>query len=483
MVAKWVMEETRTLELQDKRLNTRLRVVLSQLAARPTASIPAACGGHAEMTAAYRLFDNEKTTFEGILKSHEDATRARLAAQPVVILAQDTTEVDLTRPHSNVAGAGPLDHSREGAFLHLLHAFTPNGTPLGSLGARAWTRDENGVPAASKSRAERAATRIEEKESYRWVTTLRAARQVAEDCPTTTCVCVSDSEADIYEVLAEATGPSQPLEWIVRACQNRALSQEGGQESARYLREQLLSQPVLFSRTIDHRGREPKVACETRRRRQAREPRQIELLVRAGQVTLRPPYRADRKLPEVTFNVVLAREAEPPRGEDPVEWLLLTSLPIGDAEQVRWIIEYYSTRWMIEILFRVLKSGCRIEERRFETLDRLLPCVAVYLIIAWRTLYVCRLGRSCPIMSCEAIFDQAEWKSVWKVVRSEDPPEVPPQLGEMVRLVAQLGGYVNRKRAAPPGPQTLWIGLQRAHDFATCWRLFGPDSPKPSPDV
>lgn len=478
MVAEWVMEETRTLELPDKRLNARLRVVLSQLAERPAASIPAACGGHAEMTAAYRLFDNEKTTFESILKSHEDATRGRVAAQTVVILAQDTTEVDLTRPHSRVAGVGPLDHSREGALLHLLHAFTPDGTPLGSLGAKAWTRDEHELPTASKSRAERAATRIEQKESYRWVTTLRAAQQVADGCPATTCVCVSDSEADIYEVLAEATSQSQPLEWIVRACQNRALSQECRAEpSARYLREQLLSQPVLFRRTIDHRGREAKVACETRRRRQARAPRQIELLVRAGQVTLRPPYRADRKLPEVTFNVVLASEADPPRGQDPVEWLLLTSLPIGDAEQVRRVIEYYSTRWMIEVLFRVLKSGCRIEERRFETLDRLLPCLAVYLIIAWRTLYVCRLGRSCPHVSCEAVFDLAEWKSVWKVLRGEDPPEVPPKLGEMVRLVAQLGGYVNRKRAAPPGPQTLWIGLQRTHDFATCWRLFGPGTP------
>jgi len=477
MVAEWVMSEMQTLELHDKRLNARLRLVLSQLAEHPTASIPAACGGHAEMSAAYRLFDNEKTTFESILKAHEDATRVRIAAQPVVILAQDTTEVDLTRPQSSVAGAGPLDHARVGALLHLLHAFTPDGTPLGSLGAMTWTRDENAIPSASKSRGERASTSIEDKESYRWVTTTQEARQVAEDCPATQCVCVSDSEADIYEVLVEATSQPQPLEWIVRACQDRALSSKAQPElPARYLREQLLAQPVLFSQMIDHRGREPKVACETRSRRQAREPRRAEVLVRAGQVTLRPPYRTDRKLPEVTLNVVLASEHDAPVGEEPVEWLLLTSLPVNDSEQVRKVINYYCTRWMIEILFRVLKSGCRVEERRFETLDRLLPCLAVYLIIAWRTLYVCRLGRSCPVASCEVVFDPAEWKSVWKVVRRKDPPPTPPQLGEMVRLVAQLGGYINRKRGAPPGPQTLWIGLQRAHDFANCWRLFGPNA-------
>lgn len=473
------MDELQTLELHDKRLNARMRVVLSQLGERPAASIPEACGGHSEMTAAYRLFDNEKTTFEGILQAHEDATRERIAAQPVVILAQDTTEVDLTRPQSRVTGAGPLDHARVGALLHLLHAFTPDGTPLGSVGAMAWTRDEEALPAASKSRAERASTPIEEKESYRWVTTLQEARQVADDCPKTMCVCVSDSEADIYEVFAEATSQSEGVEWIVRACQNRALSHATLAPSARYLREQLLAQPVRFSRTIKHRGREGKVACESRRRRKACEPRQAELLVRAGEVTLRPPYRADRKLPEVTLNVVLASEENPSVNEEPIEWLLLTSLPVSDTEQVRRVIDYYCTRWMIEILFRVLKSGCRIEERRFETLDRLLPCMAVYLIIAWRTLYVCRLGRSCPAISCETVFEPAEWKSVWKVVRREDPPAAPPKLGDLVRLVAQLGGYVNRKRGAPPGPQTLWIGLQRAHDFATCWQLFGPDATNP----
>jgi hypothetical protein len=105
------------------------------------------------------------------------------------------------------------------------------------------------------------------------------------------------------------------------------------------------------------------------------------------------------------------------------------------------------------VFFRVLKSGCRVEARRFEHIDRLLSCLAVYLIVAWRTLYVCRLGRSCPEISCEAVFEPAEWKSVWKVIHRSTPPSVPPRLGDMVRLVAQLGGYVNRKRTDPPGPQ------------------------------
>jgi hypothetical protein len=479
MLAPWVIDEVKTAKLGDKRLNARLGEVLSQLAARPTASIPAACGGRAEMIAAYRFCENENTSFDSVLQPHVDATRQRIAAQSVVVLAQDTSEVDVTRPAQQVAGAGPLDgDSRRGALLHMMHAFTPDGTPLGTVFASAWVRAEEPV-CASLSRAKRAAMPIEEKESHRWVTTLQRAREESHFCPATQLICVADSEADIYEVLVEGMREPRSNDWIVRACQDRALLCESGQNSGeKLLREYLTHQPVLFSKSIHVRGRKAKVACDTRGRRQPRQSREAEVVIRSARVTLRSPWRSDRKLPPVAVNVVLVSEMNPPSGDQPVEWLLLTSLPVDTVEQVQRVIQYYCVRWMIEIFFRVLKSGCRVEERLFESMDRLLTCLAVYIIVAWRTLYVCRLGRSCPNIDCEAVFEPAEWKSVWKVVHREDPPRQPPSLGVFVRLVAQLGGYVNRKHADPPGPQTIWIGLQRMHDFATCWQLFGPGTQK-----
>ena len=476
MVAPWIMEEMETVDLKDKRLDDRLRVVLSQLSEHPTASIPAACGEHAEMTAAYRFFDNEKATFADILAPHMESTRQRLAQQDVVLLSQDTTEMDLTRPEQQVTGTGPLDGGpRRGTFLHPMHAFTPDGTPLGTLHAETWVREEE-VGCASMSRAQRAAIPIEEKESHRWVEMMRRAGEEASRCPSTQLICVADSEADIYEVLVEGTIEPRRVDWIVRACQDRVLARENSQSAAgTYLREQVLAQPVLFMHPIQVRGRKAKIACETRGRRQPRESRKTQVEVRASCVTLRPPHRPDRKLPPVTVNVVLVREVDPPAGEEPVEWLLLTSLPVDHVEQVRQVIQYYCVRWMIEVFFRVLKSGCRVEERRFEHIDRMLPCLAVYMIVAWRTLYVCRLGRSCPDINCETVFEPMEWKSVWKVVRQTDPPRKPPPLGHMVRMVAQLGGYVDRKSSGPPGPQTIWIGLQRMYDFALCWQLFGPE--------
>jgi hypothetical protein len=481
MLASWAIKEMKTADLGDSRLDLRLREVLSQLGRKPTASIPAACGGYNEMTAAYRFFDNEKVGFQTVLEPHIDATRQRIAAQPVVLLTQDTSEVDLTRPEQQVAGAGPLDSgARRGVQLHVMHAFTPDGTPLGTVQATTWAREDEAAANTTRTRAQRAATPIEDKESLRWLVSMRSAREEAQRHPTTQVICMADSEGDIYEVIAEGMTAPRTADWIVRACQDRAVVGDTTEETtaATHLRAALLAAPVLFTKTIAVRGREAKTSCEDRDRRQPRQSRTAVVEVRAAAVTLRAPWRADRKLPNVTVNVVMVREINPPGDDVPVEWILLTSLPIDTIEDVLLIVQYYCGRWMIEVFFRTLKSGCRVEKRRFEHIDRLLPCLAVYLIVAWRTLYVCRLGRSVPEINCEAVFEPAEWKSVYQVVQRKPAPKQPPALQEMVRMVAQLGGYVNRKRKDEPGPQTVWLGLQRMHDMAQCWQLFGPGAGK-----
>jgi hypothetical protein len=478
MLAPWASEEMKTASLPDKRLNERLAIVLSQLAGQPTASFPAACGGYAEMAAAYRLFENERLSFEDVLQPHIDATRRRVAKQPVVILAQDTTELDFTRPQQQVVGAGPVDGSkRRGAFLHPLYAFTPHGVPLGTVAARVWARsDEPPLPTAERQ-ARRKKLPIEQKESQRWIDMLRRGQELASEVPGTRFICVADSEADIYELLVEAETQPRRVDWIVRAAGDRALQDNAeNAASAGLLHAEVMRSPVLFTKTITVRARKPKVACAVRGRCQPRQARQAEVEVRAARVTLHPPYRRDRKLPPLTVNVVLVREIAPPPGEDPIEWMLLTSLLIATAEEVAAVIQYYCVRWMVEILFRTLKSGCRVEERRFETVDRLFLCVAVYLIVSWRTLFVCRMGRSLPDVSCEVIFEPAEWKSAWRVVHRSRPPVQPPKLRDMVRMVAQLGGYVNRSRKDEPGPQTVWLGLQRLHDITLCWQVFGPEA-------
>jgi hypothetical protein len=390
-----------------------------------------------------------------------------LAQQKVVLLVQDSSEIELTRPEQNVAGVGNLDGSRRGFLLHEMQAFTCDGTPLGTVWAEILNRTDS-VSHASPAEKDysKKHTPIEQKESMRWLTGLRKARAAAKQVPNVQCVCMGDSEADIYEVFAEPR-VEPAVHWLIRACQDRAL------EAGTHLREQVLATPVLYQVELLIRGRKAKIAVEERSRRQNRETRHATVEVRAATLHLRPPWRFDRELPAITVNVVLVRESNPPEGEPPVEWILVTTLPSDTLEQVRTIVQYYCVRWNIEILFRTLKSGCRIERRRFEHMGRVLPCLALYLIVAWRTMFVCRLGRECPDLDCEAIFEPSEWKAVWVAVQKTKPPKKAPRLAKVVHLIARLGGYIERPNS-PPGPQSLWIGLQRVYDLAWAWDSFGP---------
>ena len=474
MIAPWATQEAATADLGDERLNARFELLLSELGTRPNLSIPAACSGRAELKAAYRFFDHDRVTFDTVLAPHIDRTWQRLAQQQVALLVQDSSEVELTRPQQQVVGVGTLDGSRQGLLLHDLQAFTTTGVPLGTVWAEVLNRTD-GVAHASDpaKRHERQCTPLEEKESLRWLTGLRAARAVAQRLPEVQCVCVADSEADIYEVFAEPRG-EHPVQWLIRACQDRALTKQPG-VAPHHLRDQVLTTPVLYRLELRVRGRTAKTAAEKRGRRQNRETRQAQVEVRAATLTLRPPWRHDRKLPPVTVNVVLVCEPSPPAGAEPVAWILVTTLPIDTLAQVRTVVEYYCVRWCIEILFRTLKSGCRIERRRFEHVERVLPCLALYLIVSWRTLFVCRMGRSCPDLDSEAVFEPSEWQAVWVAVHGRKPPQQAPRLGEMVRLIARLGGYIERKHSEP-GPQTVWIGLQRMYDLAWGWDSFGPEA-------
>jgi hypothetical protein len=466
VLAPWAHEEVADAHFGDKRLDRRFATLLSALGSRPNLSIPAACSGRAELKAAYGFFDHEQVTFDKVLQPHIQRSKQRLAQQPVGLLVNDSSEIDLTKPHLEVAGVGTLDGVRRGFLLHLLHAFTPDGTPLGTVAAEILKRTEVSHDTPEEKRHKRKDRPIEEKESLRWLTGLQQARQLAEELPEVPCVYIADSEADIYELFAEPCGP---LQWLIRASQDRATQGAGGV----HVRDKVLATPQLYEVQLHLRERHAKTAAEDRKRRQSRKARQATVQVRAAQLTLRPPYRPDRTLPPVTVNVVLVHEPNPPAGEEPVEWLLLTTLPIATPEQVRTVVQYYCARWSIELLFRTLKSGCRIERRRFEDLERVLPCLGLYLIVAWRTLFVCRLGRSCPDMDCEAIFEPSEWKAVWVAVHRQKPPAQAPRLSEMVHLVARLGGYIER-RHSEPGTQTLWLGLQRMYDLAWAWDSFGP---------
>jgi transposase-like protein/transposase Tn5 family protein len=460
----WIDDEFATLDLNDFRLEKRARLILSRLASKPSLSIPAACEGReAEREAAYRFFANSKVDDYEILRAHRHATMERLRAFPVVLLAQDTTEFDFTRPQEVVDDAGPLNFdSRIGFRTHAQVAFTPERLCLGAIDADTWGRD-----AQDKRRQKHAQVPIQAKESYRWVVAYERACEVAAQAPSTQVISVGDAENDIYECFSAAVSKehARPADWIIRACQlDRCLA---ANEEHHQLLPALQAQRRLGTFTM-------KIT-----QKKGRSARTATMEVRSATVTLHRPQRpADQpRLPEVTIHVVWVRETQPPAGEKAVDWVLLTSLPVDTFAQACLVADYYACRWQIEIYFKVLKSGCRVEKLQLETADRIKPCLAMYMIVAWRVLYATMLGRECPELPCTAIFSEAEWKSVWTVQKQEPLPKQVPSLGVFLKLVGELGGHTGQRWDGPLGPKRLWIGLQRTTDFGHAWRLFGPETP------
>jgi hypothetical protein len=323
MVSQWVMEETQDADLLDKRLELRFRTLLDSLSKASTASIPAACNDRAEMVAAYRFFDNKKVQFENVIAPHIDSTYRRIERQKAVLLVQDTTELDLTRPHSEVEGVGPLHHgNRCGALLHLLHAFTTDGTPLGTVAAETWVRDQKPAePAPKRGASEQRMliknTPFEEKETYRWYTTAQHCAEVKSHVPETQLIMLADRESDITEVIDLCRLQSN-FDWIIRSDASRILNKDRKADPSVAVRDALRKTKPLFQRELDIRERHSWGSATVKHRpgKADRRSRLVSVTVHSGRVTLNDPRVG--KPEGVSVNAVLVREAKPTSGDEPL---------------------------------------------------------------------------------------------------------------------------------------------------------------------
>jgi hypothetical protein len=465
----WIEHELTALHLGDRRLQARARLLLERFFANPQASVNAACHGWAETQAAYRFFDNDHVQAERILQPHQQATRQRSGEHPVVLLVQDSTELDFsTHPPT---GAGPLTtETRQGFLDHSHIAFTPEGLCLGVLGVELWARRTAGFGDSKKRQYDP----LETKESYRWLQGFRLACRTAAAVPQTHIISVADCEGDLYEVFVEAAHAAQgaQADYVIRLGKNRALTERdpaAGPDTFRKLRQAVADAPLRSTQALAL-PRTPK-----------RDPRTASLEIRACRVPLKAPYRKQAPLPDLELAVVWVQEVNAPADVEPIEWLLATSLSIDTVADVLQAVDYYTGRWPIEVYFRVYKSGCRLEEVQLETAERLWPCLMLYKIVAWRLLYVTMLGREVPDLPCDVLFPAAEWKPVWRVTPATPLPERPPSLGTFVRLLGGLGGHNGRAGDGAPGAEAVWRGIRRMTDFALAWQAFGPETHQQTP--
>jgi hypothetical protein len=461
----WVIEELATLSLGDTRLDKRAQTVLSQLSRCATESIPAACGGAAETKAAYRFFDNERVTPEKINKTHFEATLARMTDHPVILIPQDTTVLNFSTQHERKDAGPTTKDSTKGIYLHCAIAVTPDKVCLGTVSTKQWYREELQKLARKERTKKDHALPIEEKESYRWLENYKKANEYAAELPNTIIVSIADREGDIYDIYEEANRVFSEEEsrahYLIRAKITRNICDERGVKTDKRIKSELTGEKSL-GKIIVH-------VSETKKRK-AREAH-MTVYSKAIYISLPDKKKKCENYKPVKITAILSTENNPPEGSEAIEWLLITDLPIATFEDACEKIQWYVCRWQIEIFFKVLKSGCTIEKLQL-TDKNFSACLSFYMIIAWRILYVVLMGRQCPEMSCECVFSKEEWQTTYVVVYRKKPPEIPPTLNEMTRMVASLGGYLNRKSDPEPGVKTMWIGLRNMQEHLRAKEAF-----------
>ena len=455
-VNDWAAHEFASVDFVDGRLTQRLQSLARDFYARPTAPLNQACNGDgAKIKAAYRFLHNTQVNMDCLLKPHIEATARRIHDEPVALAVQDTTSLNYSTHHAMTA-TGPINTHTDGAQglkLHDTLAFTPAGLPLGVVHIECWARERNPTLSAQQ----RKALPIELKESQRWLNSYQRVCDIQSLCPNTRVVSVGDRESDIYELfqLAHHHSPNAP-DLLVRA--NHAAKRKTTADTA--LWAHLQSRPLAGTVELNIPGKG------------GRKARTATLDIRHAPVDIKPPVRLKRA-PPITLWAIFALEPNPPPNTDPVQWLLLTTVETVNFKQACERLSWYAVRWSIEVYHRLLKSGCRIEDRRLGDAHTMRACLAIDLVVAWRIFRLTKLARTRPDASCEVFFQPHQWQALCVFhSKNPQPPLIPPTLVEIVTLVAKLGGYIGRKSDGPPGTTSLWRGLQRADDIAEAYKIF-----------
>lgn len=449
----WAAQEFGEVELGDARRQKRLIWLAEQRAKRPEASMAASCGNWAATKAAYRLLDNEAVGAEAMLEGHYQSSIERARTEEIVLAVQDTSVLNYSH-HPATQGLGYLqDLQMHGMLVHSTLLITPQRVPLGLIDQQVWVRDpaEYRQPKSTERPSEA-------KESRKWSISLLATARAQRQLGSTRLVNLGDSEADLYPLFYQAQEQSQAL--LVRAAYDRRVD-----HPQRHLWAYLGRQPLAGEVTVEVKSKKDSSL------------RAARLAVRFAPLPLRPPEYAQKKhWPRLALWGVLASEIDPPAGEEVVEWLLLTNLPITTFEKATTCLHWYSCRWVIETYHKVLKSGCRVEQRQFGDADNLQRYLALDAVVAWRVLYITMLARAQPQLPASSAFQSHEWQALSAFHdRRPQPASEVPSLPQAVTWVAQLGGFLGRKADGVPGPMSVWRGLQRLADISDAWLLFhGP---------
>lgn len=450
----WAEQEFGGAPLGDARLSRRLVNVAAAKAQVPDRAFSGVAKGDWPMVKAYyRMIDQPQesaVSLTNILATHRGRTVRRMMGQKVVLCVQDGSDLHYNNLDQceglGVIGTNQTGAKSRGLHLHSTLAIAPNGLPLGVLRADCEAPREKSPEEKRPSHA----IPIEEKKNFVWIEHHRDLVELGDQMPHTRLIDVCDREADFFELFDEQRQHPR-VELLVRAKHNRTIGEQPFKLFA------AVRQAPVESRILVSVPRQSARAKKSKQKARSKRPsRMAELAIRAMPIQLRPAHYHADKAP-IDIWVVHALEENPPTGAQPVEWFLLTTLPITSAVDAEQCLRWYCLRWRIEDWHRTLKSGCRIEDLAHKSAERLRRAIAINLVIAWRIMLMTLLGREMPDLPADVLFSDIELRTMQAYAKKNNL-KAPTQLGEAVRLVARIGGYLGRNNDPPPGHQLLWQG-------------------------
>jgi len=438
-LALWAAQVAAATPLPDRRLNTRLERLLTDLAAKPLDAFPQAAPDWHQAKATYRFLANQRFAWNDLLTGWQIATAQALRAQKMVYVAHDTTTFSYSSL-KHTTGLGYINQleAARGIHCHSSIVVQADGIVLGLLHQQYWVRPQL-RKSAPNSRPR------EDKESAKWQHGLNATAMALATVPAAQrprVIHLMDREGDIHEVFARVLELGHGA--IIRRYRNRAVD-EWPLDADQLIRKAPALARLKWKLPAGH-GRKARTAV-------------VEL--RSKAMTLTPNNHVERQRQPLGLTMVQVREVGvPPQGEEPVDWLLWTTEPAQTKQQLLAVVRAYALRWRIEDFHLVWKQGCRVEQLQLETRQRLEKALVLYAGVAVRILHLRDLARREPTAPCTEVLTKEEWQALYTHSHGEAPTSTTPlpTVEQATRWIGRLGGHLGRKRDGMPGSRTLWRG-------------------------
>lgn len=441
----------------DKRLNQRAEIISSLFENNPGKSIPQISETKAILKSIYRFLGNDKVTMESLIEPHIKNIPNMVGNQEILFSIQDTSTIDFTGRKS-IQGIG--NHGNDIAKGYIIHPTlitTTHGVSLGYADYQCWTRkkEDKSKKTDTEKRKENRKKAIEEKESNKWINSFNATCELQKNLNNKVhFVCIADRESDIYEFFLKREEYYQEEGYapdlLLRAKQNRKVKDE--EDRKQLLWDSVKSAPISGEINIvvpKQKDKKEREAC---------------LTVQYCKITMLRPKEFDKqRYKPITVYAVYTNEINPPKDVEPVSWLLLTTISVDSFDNALLIIQAYLKRWVIETLFKVLKSCCKTEERQLRYGDGLKKTIVLDSIVAWKILFMTMLGRAFPDLPASVIFEDYEWQALHVLTyKTTEIPTTIPSLGMVTLQIAKLGGFIERKnKKIQPGPLIMFRGFDK----------------------